>query len=509
MSASNRSTGNHCAVFGCSNNYRKRKLLSEKICDVHHQTRSRCGCGLFKLHRFPVDEEQRRLWLVSLNRKNFLPSHSSRVCSEHFLSGERSATNPTPTLNLGYERKLGTDEAEPAQTEPCIHTLETYGLTYRPCTDEAEHVESEQRQPTAEFCGSINPILGHLLFGNATIGHRPRPSHCSDTNHDDFAAEPKHEAALGADCKSGQARGASPEPACEPSHVTNKSVQVQLLTRHEASQANRRKILSTSATQTEPHAVSSGSLSFLSLEQSSSLASVRGRLHSCQQCTYVTLDKSTMNRHLQKHMGEPPLQCHFCPAAFTRKSELVRHVRTHTGERPFCCAHCNASFVQKNSLVIHIRTHTGERPFSCVHCDASFVRKNSLVRHIRMHTGERPFSCVHCNASFVQKGSLLRHIRTHTGERPFSCNHCNSSFSMRSGFIEHMRIHTGERPFSCVRCNASFGKKSSLVRHIRAHSGERSFPCVHCVESFCTKSTLILHMRTHAHTLERPFSCVH
>ncbi|XP_037514202.1 zinc finger protein 583 isoform X5 [Rhipicephalus sanguineus] len=215
-------------------------------------------------------------------------------------------------------------------------------------------------------------ILGQLFSRNGAIRHTPRPS---ERDHGDIAAEPVHQAAPRLVCESGKAVETSSGPACEPGRVTDKSVQVRLLIHHEASQADEKKILSTSATQTEPEAVSSGSLSFASPEQSSSLASVRGRLHSCQQCTYVTLDKSTMNRHLQKHMGELPFQCHMCPAAFTRPSKLADHMRTHTGERPYSCVHCNACFSTKSHLVRHIRTHTGEHPFSCVHCSATFVQK--------------------------------------------------------------------------------------------------------------------------------------
>ncbi|XP_037514183.1 piggyBac transposable element-derived protein 3 isoform X1 [Rhipicephalus sanguineus] len=101
-------------------------------------------------------------------------------------------------------------------------------------------------------------MLRQFLSRDGTIGHAPRPSHCSERDHDGIAAEPVHQAAPGLACEPGQAVEASPKPTCGLSHVTSKSVQVQLLTRHEASQANEEKILSTSATQTEPQVVSSG-----------------------------------------------------------------------------------------------------------------------------------------------------------------------------------------------------------------------------------------------------------
>ncbi|XP_037514234.2 gastrula zinc finger protein XlCGF57.1-like isoform X15 [Rhipicephalus sanguineus] len=345
------------------------------------------------------------------------------------------------------------------------------------------------------------------LFGSGTIGQTPGPSHCCKTDLDDVAADPVYDAAWGLTLESGKAVETSPEPACELGHVTDKSVQVRLLTHHEASQANEKKILSTSATQTEPQAVSSGSLFVESLEQSSSLASVQDQRHSCQQGSCVTLKKSTMNGHLQKHMDKPLLQCHLCSAAFVHNSKLLAHVRTHTGERPFSCVHCNASFSMKCYLARHIRTHTGQHPFCCVHCNASFTRKDKLNEHMRTHTGERPFSCVHCNACFMRKDKLSQHMRAHTGERPYSCVDCDASFSRKNLLNDHMRSHTGERPFSCDHCNASFMRKTTLNDHMRSHTGERPFSCVLCNSSFSRKDSLNDHMRTH--TGERPFSCDH
>ncbi|XP_075728943.1 zinc finger protein ZFPM1-like isoform X1 [Rhipicephalus microplus] len=69
-----------------------------------------------------------------------------------------------------------------------------------------------------------------------------------------------------------------------------------------------------------------GSLSSASREAYHSLVSVLGRLHSCRQCSYATKNKAFMQRHLFKHTGERPFQCHVCPAAFAQKANLERHI---------------------------------------------------------------------------------------------------------------------------------------------------------------------------------------
>uniref|UniRef100_A0A6M2CQ72 Putative c2h2-type zn-finger protein n=1 Tax=Rhipicephalus microplus TaxID=6941 RepID=A0A6M2CQ72_RHIMP len=413
-------------------------------------------------HKFPREKKQADQWIAALKRTDFKPSKTTVICSKHFRDSD-------------YHRSLS--------------LMRVMGIP----------VKSARLRP-----GVVPSIFDyeqselHSLRTTLSKGRK---------NQDAFAAEPEHEAAPGVASELGRAAETLPEPSCEPNRVADKSAQVRLLSHHKASQVDQKKVLSTSATQTKLHAVSSGSLSFASLEQSSSMASARGQLHSCQQCSYATLYKSTMNRHLQKHTAKPPLQCHLCPAAFACNSKLVVHMRSHTGERPFSCAQCSASFSRKDSLNHHMRTHTGERPFTCDHCNASFSDKRLLVVHMRSHTGERPYTCDHCNASFVQRCHLVRHIRMHTGERPYSCVHCKSSFVVKNHLIEHMRIHTGERPFSCVLCNASFVQKSRLLIHMRMHKGKRPFSCAYCNASFVNNRWLDEHIRTH--TGERSFSCVH
>lgn len=77
-----KSSGYHCAVFGCDNNQRKRKRLVSTACEVHSASRESCRCGVFPFHRFPSatkSAELRRQWINAVNRKDYEPSKCARV----------------------------------------------------------------------------------------------------------------------------------------------------------------------------------------------------------------------------------------------------------------------------------------------------------------------------------------------------------------------------------------------------------------------------------------------
>ena len=71
-----------CCAVGCHNAYRKDS-------GIH-------------FYRFPTDPERRSKWIAAVSRENWQPNEYSWLCSEHFVSGEKSnnplAPNYIPTL---------------------------------------------------------------------------------------------------------------------------------------------------------------------------------------------------------------------------------------------------------------------------------------------------------------------------------------------------------------------------------------------------------------------------
>ena len=67
-----------CCVPHCFNNSKRNKELSFYV--------------------IPKEKNLRKLWLSKISRKNFTPSTSHRVCSEHFVGGKKTYMNNVPTV---------------------------------------------------------------------------------------------------------------------------------------------------------------------------------------------------------------------------------------------------------------------------------------------------------------------------------------------------------------------------------------------------------------------------
>ena len=108
-------------------------------------------------------------------------------------------------------------------------------------------------------------------------------------------------------------------------------------------------------------------------------------------------------------------RCTHCDYSTNRIDCFTRHCRIHTGEKPFVCSFedCNERFADKSTLNSHIRRHIGDKRHKCSFCSKAFVTSSELTHHIRKHTGDSRPKCAHCKKRFILKANMIKHIKSH------------------------------------------------------------------------------------------------
>ncbi|GFW04267.1 ras-responsive element-binding protein 1 [Trichonephila clavipes] len=147
----------------------------------------------------------------------------------------------------------------------------------------------------------------------------------------------------------------------------------------------------------------------------------KGLNHSCDVCSYVSVDKSTLIRHLRTHNGERPFQCVICKYAFTTKANCERHVKKK--HKRFSKAEIrnamqynpNMSYRSGSDSSIDI----SNSETVCKYCGADFKFNRVLRHHLRSlqnSCNNKPFSCKVCNYGFSTKNNCIRHVlKQHPG----------------------------------------------------------------------------------------------
>ncbi|VEN51159.1 unnamed protein product [Callosobruchus maculatus] len=194
-----------------------------------------------------------------------------------------------------------------------------------------------------------------------------------------------------------------------------------------------------------------------------SIALVSNKIHQCKHCTYQTVIKSKLARHMFEHQ------------------EIADSYKLST------CIHCNATFKSERALENHtLRKHSdspasiSSKIYKCADCAFKTVRKADLARHSLEHAetaGSYKFStCIHCNAKYKYKIRLDEHIlRQHpeyivsVSSKIYECPYCAFNTVIQA----HLARHLSKHPFSgdsykfstCVSCNATFKGKQAVDDH--------------------------------------------
>ena len=186
----------------------------------------------------------------------------------------------------------------------------------------------------------------------------------------------------------------------------------------------------------------------------------------CNECNYMTQNKSDLVKHSRAHSKEKPFQCELCDQKFSLKSSLKVHIMSHKGGR-FQCEECAYKAAQKSILLIHLLTHSGVKPHKCDSCKFSTATKGNLIAHQRSHSGEKPYACTRCSYKSAHSSHLTVHTRKHTGVKPYACSECSYQAAQKGHINSHTLTHSGAKPFQCEHCSYRTGIKGSLTRHLK------------------------------------------
>ncbi|KAJ8288164.1 hypothetical protein COCON_G00008230 [Conger conger] len=247
----------------------------------------------------------------------------------------------------------------------------------------------------------------------------------------------------------------------------------------------------------------------------------REHLHYCSKCSYSSITKNCLKRHvIQKHsdilLKCPSQGCEYC----TRdKYQLKIHLKTHSemDKRTYECPACGESFTEDKLIKFHIKAFhpdvsmdafsevlgkpvqlqglIGKRASKCPYCDSYFMRNSTeLQQHVWAHEGLKPYKCSQCDYATRSKSNLRVHMNRHNTEKTHLCDLCGKKLKSKCSLKSHKLIHTADgRQFKCTKCDYTAAQKPQLVRHMEQHASFKPFRCGHCLYSCNMSCTLKRH----------------
>nr|CAH7755130.1 unnamed protein product [Callosobruchus chinensis] len=268
------------------------------------------------------------------------------------------------------------------------------------------------------------------------------------------------------------------------------------------------------------------------------IASVSSKIHQCTRCTFKTVMKANLARHMLKHPDSSNLsRCIYCNATYKSKRNMDNHIiRKHpdsiasVSSKIHECKYCMYKTTVKAQFSEHMTKHpnsiasVSSKIHECTYCAYQTVIKPHFARHMLKHPetadSYKLSRCIHCNAIYKRKMSLDDHIlRRHpehiasVSNKIHECTHCAFKTVMKAQLAHHMLKHPetadGYKFSTCVHCNATFKGKQALDDHtLRKHPdtvgsiSTKIYECTHCPYKTSMKMNLDDHIvRKHPHLI--------
>ncbi|KAM8967779.1 zinc finger protein ZFAT [Pelodytes ibericus] len=234
----------------------------------------------------------------------------------------------------------------------------------------------------------------------------------------------------------------------------------------------------------------------------------REHLYYCCQCSYSSITKTCLKRHVMQKHSNTSLKCpaEGCGYSSPDKYRLQVHLRIHTEleKKTYSCPSCEKSFSDDRLIKSHIQTHhpdvsatllsevlgrkvqlkglIGKRAVKCPYCDSCFMKNGSdLQRHIWAHEGLKPFKCTVCDYAARSKSNLKAHMNRHSTEKTHLCDMCGKKFKSKGTLKSHKLLHTADgKQFKCTICEFTAVQKPHLLRHLEQHTSFKPFGCALC-----------------------------
>ncbi|XP_052872912.1 zinc finger protein OZF-like [Anopheles cruzii] len=164
----------------------------------------------------------------------------------------------------------------------------------------------------------------------------------------------------------------------------------------------------------------------------------------CDKCQRSFARPFLLKAHLKSHVQEP---CPTCGKMLGNRRALTTHIERVHGNIPnLICDICGKVAATKTTMERHMNVHMGResvKRVQCIHCLKWYKGKYVLEKHVQhahLEQGET-FQCDICQKSYPNSRALMLHKATHD-EPKYECEICGRRFRRRQLFRKHMIIHT-------------------------------------------------------------------